>query len=289
MLNPLDQAQRIQKMSDENRTLLMRLDGMEEAIRVETQIFLAGENGLSWNELEILTCLESKRLDKVVQALSQTGKIFCFHRESRSLLAGNFVEPWEKRVLDRATAFHKADPLAKGMARGYLLSGMGKAAPALITFILNRLLKSGRLVADGDVLRSPTHKVTLVGSQSELNEAVLRLIAQGESSPPVLKDLCASLEVSEKELLPMLKVLIQENKVVKVSPELYYAQNVIADIKDKVAQWFSDHSDLTPADFKTISGLTRKYAIPLLEYLDGSHFTMRIGNQRILRNARTAG
>ena len=78
-------------------------------------------------------------------------------------------------------------------------------------------------------------------------------------------------------------MLVQKGELVKAGEDLYYDAGTMEDIKDRVRSWFGGHSDMTPADLKEITGLTRKYVIPLLEYFDNSHFTMRVGNERRLR------
>ena len=87
------------------------------------QIELAGNRGANIAQLSVLTNLDSKRLDKVLQALSGKGKIFCFDREEKGYFSAGASAELAKRCLAVAEAFHKKEPLKQGMARGALLSG----------------------------------------------------------------------------------------------------------------------------------------------------------------------
>ena len=99
-----------------------------------------------------------------------------------------------------------------------------------------------------------------------------------------LEKKAAELGVTLKEAAPVLRLLQQEGALVKVSEGLWYDAAAVEDLKKRTRAWFESHDDLTPGDFKEVTGgLTRKYLIPLLEYFDRERFTMRVGDRRQLR------
>lgn len=264
-------------------------DADEEAL-VLAQIELRGRSGVRFAELSVLTNLESRRLDKVLQGLGSRGKVFCFDREERAYVSGDGVVAMSEECLAHAAAFHKREPLKPGMARGVLASGWGKGLhPKLIHFMVERLLKAGAMVAEGDVLRLAGHRVSLASDQEGLKAKLLAAHATLGMTPPNLKDVLEALGVEPKETAPVLKLLQDAGELVKVKDGLYFHGPAIEELKRRLAVWFTTHDDLDPAGFKELSGgLSRKYIIPLLEYFDREKVTIRVGDKRQLRGGAVA-
>ena len=233
----------------------------------------------------MLTNLESKRLEKVVQSLSGKGRIACYDKDGRAWIATPALDRLMENGLARAADFHRREPLKPGMAKGVLLSGLGSnLPPKLAHFVLERLLKTGALVAEDDLIRLADHRVSLASDQSALKEALLKAHTETPMTPPNLKDVLEALEISPKEAAPVLKLLQTEGSLVKIKEGLYFAAPAVDDLKERTRVWFRTHDDLNPGDFKELSGgLSRKYVIPLLEFFDKERFTVRVGDKRQLR------
>ena len=108
---------------------------------------------------------------------------------------------------------------------------------------------------------------------------------QNPQNPPLLKELVEKYSVPQKELLDVLALLIQEHKLIKITEGMYFLSTELAEIKNNILQFFKNNQDMSPGDFKELSkGLTRKYAIPVLEYFDKERMTIRVGDVRRLRN-----
>ena len=150
--------------------------------------------------------------------------------------------------------------------------------------MLEKLIRSGALEAEGELLRLADHRVSLASDQSALREKLVEAHRAAPMTPPNLKDVLEELGVTLKEAAPVLRLLQQEGALVKVSEGLWYDAAAVEDLKKRTRAWFESHDDLTPGDFKEVTGgLTRKYLIPLLEYFDRERFTMRVGDRRQLR------
>lgn len=288
VLIPLDSAPRRRDLTPELQTRLLALAshaGVDDETLTATQIELAGPHGTTQAALSVLTNLESKRLEKVVQSLSGKGRIACYDKDGRAWIAAPALAALMESGLARAADFHRREPLKPGMAKGVLLTGLGRhLPPKLAHFVLERLLKAGTLVAEGELIRQADHRVSLASDQSALKQALLKAHTESPMTPPNLKDVLETLEVSLKEAAPVLKLLQTEGALVKIKEGLYFAAPAVDDLKERVRAWFRGHDDLNPGDFKELSGgLSRKYIIPLLEYFDKERFTMRVGDKRQLR------
>lgn len=288
VLVPLDTAPKRRDLTAEMRDRLLALpdapDASDETLII-TQIELSGPYGATQAALSVLTNLESKRLDKMLQSLSGKGSLACYDKESRAWMTVATVAGLSETCLAHAVAFHQREPLKSGMPKGVLLTGWGrKLPPKLAHFILERLLKAGSLVAEGDILRLASHRVSLASDQTALKDALLKAHTDTPMTPPNLKDVLEDLQISPKEAAPVLGILQAEKALVKIREGLYYDASAVEDLKARTRGWFKTHDDLNPADFKHISdGLSRKYIIPLLEFFDKERFTMRVGDKRQLR------
>ena len=291
VLDPISAGLRRRDATPDRVASLLGLEDASDEDRVRMQIELAGNRGANLAQLSVLTNLDSKRLDKVLQALSGKGKIFCFDREEKGYVAAGASAELAKRCLAVADAFHKKEPLKQGMARGTLLSGgTGREAwskgipPKLAFFVVERLLRSGELVSEGDVIRMASHTVSLKSDQAGLRDALLKAHVDGAFTPPNLKDVLEELSVDAKAAAPVLKLLCEDGSLVKVKDGLYFHGPVIQELKARMQAWFGSHDDLDPAGFKELSGgLSRKYVIPLLEYFDRERVTIRVGDKRQFR------
>jgi selenocysteine-specific elongation factor len=109
------------------------------------------------------------------------------------------------------------------------------------------------------------------------------------NSPPLLKEMLQATAKDLKQVRSLLDLLEKEGQLVRVNEDLYFSANFISEVKQKVVQFVQREGGLTPSQFHEITGSSRKYNIPLLEYFDRVRFTMRVGDQRVLRGSGTSG
>jgi len=87
----------------------------------------------------------------------------------------------------------------------------------------------------------------------------------------------------------LLSLLEREGKIIKVKEDLYFSTAFVTETKRKLVDFISRHGGVTPSQLSELTGSSRKYNIPLLEYFDRERFTMRIGDQRVLRGSGSPG
>jgi selenocysteine-specific elongation factor len=288
VVNPLGRKTR--RFQPEALALLARLAGTDPAEPaspedvVLAQLALAGSEGLSFARLMTMTDLESKALDRLVSGLLSKGRAFLFDREERALAGGEVVESLAAGALAHLADFHAGQPMKQGVSRGELASTWGRGLPdKLFHLVLERLLKAGSVAAEAELLRLAGHKVSLASDQSRLREAILAAFVAGGSAPPNLPDVLDPLGVSFKEAAPVFKLLQEQGELVKVKEDMYFSTPILAGLRDRVVAYLTDHADMGAPEFKEVGGLTRKYAIPFLEYLDKEKVTVRVGDRRVLR------
>lgn len=281
LVNPL--ARKVKRHS-ETVGRLGELAGAQGDQRILLQLELAGLSGLTFGQLRAVTCLETKELEKQLQLLGGRQEAFLFEREDRTYVHGRLAQELGAGIVEHVGEFHSKEPMKQGVSRGALASGWGrKLHPKLFHFVLERTLKQGALTADGDLFRLPGHKVSLASDQAKLRGAILQAYAQGGLTPPNVKDVLSPMDLEMKEAAPVFRLLQEQGELVKVKEEMFFTSQALERIREMVRVFFRDNPEMEPSDFRTVTGLSRKFTIPLLEYLDKEKMTVRVGDKRRLR------
>ncbi|MGE0683194.1 MAG: selenocysteine-specific translation elongation factor [Candidatus Binatia bacterium] len=182
------------------------------------------------------------------------------------------------------TAFHKDTPLARGMEMESLRSQLSFSfSPKIFRVVIDKLVAEGVAVREESTLRLPTHTVRLNENEQGTAALVERLLQEGGFTPPELKELEGKSSVPRKALVDLLNVLESRGKVTKVATELYFSSAALEKAKTSLTSHFSSHDEITAGGFRDLLGISRKTAIPLLEYFDRTGLTLRVGDVRKLR------
>lgn len=249
-----------------------------------TQLRRAGTAGLTQAQLHVGTALPAKKLERTLQDLASKQEIFLFDREEQRYVCRRIVDDLHTDLIEYVQDFHRKNPMKAGISRSMLSTGWGQGLPLkLFHFLVERCLKKKSLVTDKEVLRLPEHSISLASDQSRLKDDLLQTYQEAGIQPPNLNSVLESLQVSKKDALAVMGLLIEEKKIVKISDSLYFSSQAIDQVKDLISRHFAANESLSPTDFKDLTGLSRKFSIPLLEYLDKQKITMRVGDVRKLR------
>ena len=281
IVNPL--GRKVKRHSRELETL-NALGSMGGEELLQAQLRLAGRAGLTVPELRIMTDMESKLLDKTLQLLGGRQLAFQFDREDKRYVGADVLEALGGECLAYLGEYHRREPMRQGLSRAELLSGFGRGMhPKLVHFLVERLVKSGQVVLEGDTLRLPGHVVSLASDQSGLRALMESAYTHAGLMPPTTKAFLEENGLTAKDVAQMYRLLMEEGVLIKVSEEFYYAKTAMDDIIGRVRGFFESNQEMGPQDFRDLTELTRKFAIPVLEYLDKEKITMRIGDKRQLR------
>lgn len=281
IVNPL--GRKVRRHSREFETL-SALGGMGGEELLLAQLRLAGRDGLTVPELRIMTDMESKLLDKTLQVLGGRQLAFQFDRDDKRHVGGDVLESLGADCLAYLAAYHSRESMRQGISRAELASSFGQGMhPKLVHFLVERLVKSGEMVLEGDILRLPGHAVSLASDQSGLRTLMETTYAQAGFMPPTTKAFLEDNNLQARDVAQMYRLLMEEGVLVKISEEFYYARTAMDDIIGRVRGFFATNQEMGPQDFRDLTDLTRKFAIPVLEYLDKEKITMRIGDKRQIR------
>jgi selenocysteine-specific elongation factor len=103
------------------------------------------------------------------------------------------------------------------------------------------------------------------------------------AAPPSPEEALGRAGVRGDEEHELFQVLVEGKRLVRIKESLFFHAQALETIQDKLVALLRERKDIGPADIKDLLGISRKYAIPLLEYFDGRRITMRVGERRVLR------
>jgi len=272
------------KLRARSAKAFMELDWEDSAGVLETMVRGAGLDGITRSELLGLTGMSGKGLDRMLEHLRNAQKLVRFDPGDDRYVHRGLVDLMRRKILSRLEAFHAQNPLKEGIPKQDLRSAAG-GGDKLFKKVLEMLNAGGAIVDEGNTVRSPDHKVQLKDEERGLKEKLLNLIVTGDNAPPVVKDLTEVAGVGSRQVKAMLDLLAKEGKIVKVKEDIYFSAGFIQAMKRKLAEFINKEGALTPSQFAAVTGSSRKYNIPLLEYLDRERFTIRVGDQRVLRGS----
>jgi selenocysteine-specific elongation factor len=192
-----------------------------------------------------------------------------------------FTDPsWEARKIATVRAiiaqFHKANPLQRGLAKEELRSRELAGAPA---HLLDELLARAKdIVVEGDLVRLASHRVALKHDEDEALAKIEDAFRQGALAVPSTKEVLAKCGVEPARSRTLLQILLRNRKLVRVSDDLIFHSVALDHLRELLG--VRKGSRFSVAEFKDWTGVSRKYAIPLLEFLDREHVTRREGDAR---------
>jgi selenocysteine-specific elongation factor len=194
---------------------------------------------------------------------------------------------WQRLALAACEAVaeeHRAHPLARGLEMESLRGRLPwPLPPRVFRWAVDRLVAEGRLGRADSVLHAPAHAVRLAPPAQALADRIERVLGEGGFTPPDLRGLEAAAGASHRELLEVLRVLEATGRIVRVSPDLYFARAAADEARARLERHCGAEGTITPAAFRDLIGASRKFAIALLEWLDRTAVTVRVGDLRRLR------
>jgi len=243
----------------------------------------ASERGVEINGLQARTGWKAGVIREALASNVAAGAITAC--ETFSLAAGTF-EKLKLRAEEAVAAHHKADPLSKGISRDVLRDrAFRKVPPEIFRAVIAELERQKKLQTDQDLIKLASYSRQLSPDEAAFLGRVEKELLAAGLSPPKIDELLAT--AGARPAIPAAqakKLLAASGEIVRVSDEFLFARTAI----DALAGLLRGRADSLPnrlidvPAFKELAGVSRKYAIPLLEYFDRVGVTKRAGDKRII-------
>jgi selenocysteine-specific elongation factor len=255
-------------------------DGSPEAI-VEEHIRHAGGGGVRVAALSGRVPFGPERLRALLEALQGGGRVVAIDRDW-------FVHPdslarLRALVVTALEQFHRAHPLRPGMSREELRGRGGAADERVFGHLLDALVAEGLVRTERDKVRLAAHEIRLSTEQQKTVERLEQEYVSAAAAPPSPEEALARAGVTGDEEHELFQVLVEARKLIRVKESLYFHARALETIQDKLVAMLRERKEIGPGDIKDLLGISRKYAIPLLEFFDARRVTTRVGERRVLR------
>jgi selenocysteine-specific elongation factor len=255
-----------------------RLELLAERAGEATPSALAARTG--WKPEEILRVAKSLEAQKRLVLLGQPPSL---------LVHAAHFERLANLLLEQLDRFHAANPLVAGLPKEELRSKLaaGGAAgpipsPALLNALLQSLTARGKVDVQGETVRLGGRTIQLSAEETAARSQIAVAFEKAGLAVPSAREVLAGLRLDRARAEKLLKILLKENVLHKVTEDLIFHHSALSELRAILARRKVQNPHLSVTDFKELTGLSRKYAIPLLEYLDRERVTRREGNERII-------
>ena len=237
-----------------------------------------GTAGLSVAEAVAETGWLPARVQEVSGQLQKAGKVMLC---DGLLITSERFAASRQQVLAAVERFHQENPLVAGINQEQLSEGLG-VATEVFRSLLDALVRDKKLEAAGDQVRGAGRGVTLRDDEAASKQKIEQAFAQAGLQVPALKEVLASLRIDQSRAQKIVTLLLRDRVLVKLSDDLVFHRDALESLRQLVVAQKSTTPKLNVASFKDLTGVSRKYAIPLLEYLDRERVTKRVGDERVI-------
>ena len=244
----------------------------------------AGWAGLDEAELRIRANVPLKFLDKSLQQFMSAGKVVIYDKDNRRLIDPGALEEMKSGVTGILADYHGRFPLKAGMAKEEIPALLPKPVDArLYNFVLRHLAEEGKIALEMEWVRLSTHKVALSKDEETIREKIEKTFRDAGLQPPFFREVESTLPGTPKQHQEVLQWMLAKGVLVKTKEDIYFHTAAMAELQARLVAWLKEHGEITTPQFKEMTGASRKYTIPLIEYFDGQKVTIRIGEVRKLR------
>jgi selenocysteine-specific elongation factor len=189
------------------------------------------------------------------------------------------LEALKLHIASSLADFHKNNPLVGGISKEELRAQVD-ALPEVFETAAAMLVREKKLEVVGDLARLPGRGVAMKDEEAESKKKIEDAFASAGLKVPALQEVISGLKVDKVRAHKIVTLLLRDKILIKVSDELVFHRSVLEELRRQIAGYKVKSAKIDVAKFKEMTGVTRKYAIPLLEYLDRERVTKRVGDLR---------
>ena len=281
VLDPLPRRPRAREASRRDFLLAAERKDKPEILAQLTERALFG---LRQSEIPARTGWTKAELHETIRGLVDTKRIRHIPAEPPIFLATAPFEHLVKTIFERVDRFHKENPLQPGIAREDLRANLARRMrPEIFRAALEELAAQKKIEMQGELVKRAGSQISLLPEEVKAKDQIEAAFATAGLAVPTVKEVLAGLAVEARRSEKLLQLLLREKALHRVTPELVFHRQALAELRTKLANFKKAKSErISVPAFKDLTGITRKYAIPLLEYLDREHVTRRQGDERVI-------
>lgn len=268
------------------KALLCLADAPDSTALVPLFVENAGENAVNFADLQARTGLRKEILQSAITENINRGTLV---EADVYYITKDRFHDLKARSVNEIENHHIRQPLSKGILRESLREKVfGYLPEEIFKAVVAELENNGKIAADKDIILMAGHNTALLPDELKVRNRLEVIYKNAGFAVPTLEDALADAirdkGLGHEQARKIFQLLLNVEEIVKVSEEFYFANAAIEDLTSKIREFASGTTDrlIDVAKFKEIAGVSRKYAIPLLEYFDRERITRRAGDKRLI-------
>jgi selenocysteine-specific elongation factor len=227
---------------------------------------------------------------RVARTLEERNRVVMVGTPPALIIHSDFFRSVSRKVIEQLERFHAAHPLVIGIAKEELrarcapVAGGKTTLPSAAVFnaVLQDLCARGKVIMADETVRISGREIQLSAEELAAKNQIEQAFEKAGLAVPSAKDVLASARIDSGRAQKLLQLLLKEKTLVKVSEDLVFHRSAMSRLREILARQKSQGNRISVPIFKEITGLSRKYAIPLLEHFDREGVTRREGDVRVI-------
>ena len=266
---------------------LQLLEALDSAEHQRTIALIVSQNllsGIGYDDLLLRSGIPRKVAETALAALLSAGEIVQMTREPRIFLARTAFDSLKDKMLEELATFMAANPLKDGMGKEELKTRLPRRSDGrFFTPLLAALEKEGAVVADRDLVKPAGQTARQSMPEDALGSRIAAFLLEKGIEPPTVKEIMERFCCDEKGVRDNLALLVRGGEAARISSDLFYSAVALEGLREKLVNRLREQGEITPPEYRELTGLSRKFLIPLLEHFDSEKLTIRVGDKRVLR------
>jgi selenocysteine-specific elongation factor len=217
------------------------------------------------------------------QVLASRGVVRILPPHARAYALTERLDACSGAIREAVTQFHAKNPLAEGMPLQSLRAAIARRRAVTFDAALQQLIAAKELAPSGELIKGATHSISLQPAEIQARDRIAAAFETAGLAVPAADEVLAGVALDSQRAQKLLQILLRENVLIKLGDGLIFHHTALAKLRQLVAvRKKTKGPRFKVPEFKEMAGVSRKYAIPLLEYLDRNGVTQRMGDERVI-------
>ncbi len=265
---------------------LEHLKSLHQGDETERLLILLRDSRLNGVELADLTgrlTLKPSDIQKTIQELSSQREVQIIDQTNFFSMTTAHFNTAQKNILSFLCEYHAENPFRTGAPREEVRGKAGEINEKIFASALKHLSESNEIVENGAILRLASHSVEIDERLGEVKTKLESVYKNAHFQPPSVEDAFSQTGGKGNSNRNALQILIDEGALLRLKDNIIYHRHALREAENLLREHLSQNNEITAAEFRDLLGITRKHAIPLLEYFDTARITLRVEDKRVLR------
>jgi selenocysteine-specific elongation factor len=239
--------------------------------------------GLTTSEVLAQTGWTENQIQKTIEKLVGAGQVKVLAEQPPMIVSVETLAQSSAALKTVIDDFHRANPLLPGIPKQDLIGRIRSSRPEIVEAALGEMVRAKAVVISGDIVQSAGRGIVLTADETKAKALIEHEFESAGLAVPGIAEILGKLPVDSKRAEKLLQILLREKVLIKVTSDLVFHRSALVRLRELLTRYKKEHGEQLPiAAFKELTGVSRKYAIPLLEHLDRERVTRRVGDQRVI-------